>query len=241
MMPNEPWRGNCGRESSSEAIVSTPIEPGRFGQAPAPAPSKKPAWQQAAILVGGFAMVLYVIEIIDVLSGESLERAGVEPRSLDGLWGILFAPVLHDDWNHLFANTVPLLVLGFLVLLSGIARGLAATGIIWLVGGFGTWLTGADNSNHIGASVIVFGWLAYLLVRGFFTRSFGQILIGVVVFFVYGGLLWGVLPSLPYVSWQGHLFGAVGGVLAAWLLSADARKQRARTEIEMQPGTQFGL
>ncbi|RZL83515.1 MAG: rhomboid family intramembrane serine protease [Rhodococcus sp. (in: high G+C Gram-positive bacteria)] len=197
------------------------------GASPTPSPKSRPLWLQSAILVGTFTMLLYVIEIVDVLSDERLERNGVEPRSIDGLWGILFAPVLHDDWAHLFANTIPLLVLGFLVLLSGIARGLAATGIIWVVGGLGTWLTGGTYSNHIGASVLIFGWLAYLLVRGVFARSLGQILVGVVVFVVYGSLLWGVLPSAPGVSWQGHLFGAVGGVVAAWLLSADARKQRS--------------
>ncbi|MFC9555502.1 rhomboid family intramembrane serine protease [Rhodococcus sp. NPDC056960] len=199
-----------------------------------PSPKSRPLWLQSAILVGGFTMLLYVIEIVDVLSGERLERNGVEPRSIDGLWGILFAPVLHDDWAHLFANTVPLLVLGFLVLLSGIARGLAATGIVWVVGGLGTWLTGGTYSNHIGASVLIFGWLAYLLVRGIFARSIGQILVGVVVFVVYGGLLWGVLPSAPGVSWQGHLFGAVGGVVAAWLLSSDARKQRNQKAVGPQ-------
>ncbi|MDV7088785.1 rhomboid family intramembrane serine protease [Rhodococcus opacus] len=199
-----------------------------------PAPKSKPLWLQSAILIGTFTMLLYVIEIVDVASDERLEENGVGPRSIDGLWGILFAPVLHDDWAHLFANTVPLLVLGFLVLLSGIARGLAATGIVWVVGGLGTWLTGGSYSNHIGASVLIFGWLAYLLVRGIFARSLGQILVGVVVFVVYGSLLWGVLPSAPGVSWQGHLFGAVGGVVAAWLLSADARKQRARKAVGPQ-------
>lgn len=215
--------------------MTSPIEPGRFGQPPAQVPATKPVWQQAAIVVGAFTLLLYVIELVDVLSKESLEGAGVEPRSLDGLWGIVFAPVLHDDWSHLFSNTIPLLVLGFLVLLSGIARGLAATGIIWVVGGFGTWLT-AGGHNHIGASVLVFGWLAYLLVRGVFTRNVGQILLGVAVFFVYGGMLWGVFPSQPTVSWQAHLFGAVGGVAAAWLLSGDARK--ARNRIDKGAGTQ---
>ncbi|WP_397492510.1 rhomboid family intramembrane serine protease [Rhodococcus sp. WB9] len=206
----------------------------RGGAKPAPASKSKPLWLQSAILIGTFTMLLYVIEIVDVASDERLEENGVGPRSIDGLWGILFAPVLHDDWAHLFANTVPLLVLGFLVLLSGIARGLAATGIVWVVGGLGTWLTGGSYSNHIGASVLIFGWLAYLLVRGIFARSLGQILVGVVVFVVYGSLLWGVLPSAPGVSWQGHLFGAVGGVVAAWLLSADARKQRARKSVGPQ-------
>ncbi|SDH63883.1 Rhomboid family protein [Rhodococcus triatomae] len=197
------------------------------GGPPAPRPSSRPAWQQAAAVVGGFTVLLYVVEILDVLSGDRIERAGITPRSFDGLWGVLFAPVLHDDWAHLFANTVPVLVLGFLVLASGLVRGLAATGIIWVVGGLGTWLIGGAYTNHIGASILVFGWLAYLLVRGVFTRSLGQILIGVVVFVVYGGLLWGVLPGTPLVSWQGHLFGAAGGVLAAWVLSADDRRRRA--------------
>lgn len=193
-------------------------------------PSKRgrPIWMQAAIVVGAFTALLWIIEIIDVASGSRLERNGIEPRSVEGLWGIAFAPVLHDDWQHLIANTVPILVLGFLVLLSGMARGLAATGIIWVVGGFGTWLT-AGPGDTIGASILIFGFIAYLLVRGFFTRKLGQLAIGVVVFVLYGSALWGVLPSDPNISWQGHLFGAVGGVIAARLLSADARAERART------------
>lgn len=197
---------------------------------PATAP-KRPLWQQAAMLMGSFVVLLWVIEIIDVASGSRVEQAGINPRSVDGLWGILFAPVLHDDWAHLIANTLPVLILGFLVLLSGLARGLTATGIIWVVGGVGTWLIGGGNSNHIGASVLIFGWIAYLLTRGIFTRNLGQLAVGVVVFVIYGGALWGVLPSTPGVSWQGHLFGAVGGVLAAWVLSSDAREARKQKSL----------
>ncbi|WP_179142143.1 rhomboid family intramembrane serine protease [Rhodococcus sp. 1163] len=197
---------------------------------PATAP-KRPLWQQAAMLMGSFVVLLWVIEIIDVASGSRVEQAGINPRSVDGLWGILFAPVLHDDWAHLIANTLPVLILGFLVLLSGLARGLMATGIIWVVGGVGTWLIGGGNSNHIGASVLIFGWIAYLLTRGIFTRNLGQLAVGVVVFVIYGGALWGVLPSTPGVSWQGHLFGAVGGVLAAWVLSSDAREARKQKSL----------
>ncbi|OZC48441.1 rhomboid family intramembrane serine protease [Rhodococcus sp. RS1C4] len=197
---------------------------------PAPAP-KRPLWQSAAMYTGGFVLLLWVVEVVDVLSGSRVETAGINPRTGDGLWGILFAPVLHDDWAHLIANTVPIAVLGFLVLLSGIGRGLAATGVIWVIAGVGTWLIGGSNSNHIGASSLVFGFLAYLLVRGFFTRNLGQLAIGVVVFVLYGSALWGVLPSTPGVSWQGHLFGAVGGVVAAWLLSADARNARKQRSV----------
>ncbi|OZD04654.1 rhomboid family intramembrane serine protease [Rhodococcus sp. 06-235-1A] len=195
-----------------------------------PSEHGRPIWMQAAIVVGAFTALLWIIELLDVASGSRLERNGIEARSVEGLWGILFAPVLHDDWQHLIANTVPIVVLGFLVLLSGLARGLAATGIIWVVGGFGTWLTAASYTNTIGASILIFGFIAYLLVRGFFTRNLGQLAIGVVVFVLYGSALWGVLPSEPNVSWQGHLFGAVGGVVAARLLSADARAERVRTK-----------
>lgn len=197
---------------------------------PAPTP-KRALWQSAAMYTGGFVLLLWVVEIIDVASGSRVETAGINPRTSDGLWGILFAPMLHDDWAHLAANSVPLLVLGFLVLLSGIGRGLAATGIIWIVAGVGTWLIGGGYSNHIGASSLVFGFLAYLLVRGFFTRNLGQLAIGVVVFLLYGSALWGVLPSTPGVSWQGHLFGAVGGVVAAWALSSDAREARKQKSV----------
>lgn len=189
---------------------------------PTPTP-KRPVWQQAAMYMGGFVLLLWVVEIIDVASGSRVETAGINPRTVDGLWGILFAPVLHDDWAHLIANTVPVLVLGFLVLLSGIRRGLTATGIIWVIGGVGTWLIAGSGTNHIGASVLIFGWITYLLTRGIFTRNLGQLAVGVVVFVIYGGALWGVLPSDPHISWQGHLFGALGGVVAAWTLSSDAR------------------
>ncbi|MCJ0903140.1 rhomboid family intramembrane serine protease [Rhodococcus sp. ARC_M6] len=194
-----------------------------------PVPTSKPpsVWKQSAVLIGGFVLALYVIEIADAISGQHIQNAGVTPRTLDGLWGILFAPVLHDDWAHLIANTIPVLILGYLVLVSGISRGLAATGIIWLIGGVGVWLFAGAGYNHVGASVLIFGWVTYLLVRGFFTRSFTQILIGVVVFVIYGGVLWGVLPSDPQVSWQGHLFGAIGGVVAAWALASGDRTKRA--------------
>lgn len=189
--------------------MTTPVTP----RAP------RPQWQRAGLIIGGFAVVLYVLEAIDTVTRVNLDAWGIQPWTLDGLWGIAFAPMLHSGWGHLLANTVPLLVLGFLVLVSDIRRGLTATAIIWLIGGLGTWLTGGPHL-HLGASVLVFGWLTYLLVRGIFTRSVGQILLGLVVLFVYGGMLWGVLPGQYGISWQGHLFGALGGVVAAWVLAS---------------------
>lgn len=176
----------------------------------------------------GFVGVLWLSEIIDTVLNNRLDREGIRPGSTDGLSGILFAPLLHGGFGHLIANTVPLLVLGFLVLLSGLRQWVAVTAAVWLIGGIGTWLFGGAGTVHIGASGLVFGWLAYLIVRGFFNRQPAQILVGVAVFLVYGGALWGVLPGQPGISWQGHLFGAVGGVAVAWLLSARERRRPGR-------------
>ena len=178
-------------------------------------------WARAAAYSLGFVVLLWLIELADVLLPARLDQEGVRPRDEDGLWGILFAPLLHAGWDHLIANSVPLLVLGFLVFLSGIGRALAATAVIWVVGGLGTWLIAPEHTVHIGASVIVFGWLTYLILRGIFARNEGQIALGAVVLVLYGGALWGVLPGQPGVSWQGHLFGAIGGGLAAWWLAPD--------------------
>jgi membrane associated rhomboid family serine protease len=184
-------------------------------------------WAQAAVGSIAFVAVLWLIEIVDAATTRNLDQYGVQPRESDGLLGILFAPVLHGGWDHLSANTVPALVLMFLVLVSGIGRGLAATTVIWVVGGVGVWVVAPTNTVHLGASVLIFGWLVYLMVRGIFSRSVGEIILGMVLFFMYGGLLLGVLPSQPGISWQGHLFGAVGGGLAAWLVTERTERAEA--------------
>jgi membrane associated rhomboid family serine protease len=189
-------------------------------------------WVLATLTSVGFVGMLWVIEIVDATMNHELDQYGVQPREGEGLLGILFAPLLHSGWGHLSANTVPALVLGFLVLVSGIGRGLEATAVIWLVGGIGVWLVAGSGSVHLGASVLIFGWLVYLMVRGIFTRRAGEIILGMVLFFMYGSLLLGVLPGQPGISWQGHLFGAVGGALAAWLISAtDERTKRVGSVI----------
>lgn len=195
--------------------------------------------KHSAVVVGGvtivsFVALLYLGELVDQLSGHRLDRNGIRPLEADGLWGIIFAPLLHASWQHLAANTIPALVLGFLVTLAGLSRFLWATAIVWIVGGFGTWLIGnvgssCGETDHIGASGLIFGWLTFLLVFGFFIRSAWQIVIGVVVLFGYGGVLWSVVPVLNMcggVSWQGHLCGAIAGVFAAYVLSGPERTAR---------------
>lgn len=182
------------------------------------------SWVRAFGVSLGFVAVLWVVEIADAVTPrQSLDRFGIEPRSEDGLVGIALSPLLHGSFAHLEANSVPLLVLGFLVATVSTARYVAVLAWSWVVSGVGVWLVAPTGSITVGASGLVFGLLTYLLVAGFLERNAVRILIGIGVFFVYGGILLGVLPGTPGVSWQGHFFGAVGGVLAAFQL-ADRRR-----------------
>jgi membrane associated rhomboid family serine protease len=166
-----------------------------------------------------FTAVLWVVEFYDQVTGEQLDQDGIVPRTAHGFEGILWAPLLHGGWAHLIANTLPFLIFGFLVLANGIGRFVLVTAVVWLLGGLGVWLVAPPDVPHIGMSGVIFGWLTYLLVRGFFARSGTQIVLAVVLFLLWGGVLLGVLPGQPGVSWQGHLFGALAGVFAAWLLA----------------------
>jgi membrane associated rhomboid family serine protease len=170
------------------------------------------------ILVAAMATVMWVSEVVDAFVGW-LDALGIEPRSADGLWGVVLAPFLHAGFGHLAANTVPFLVMGVLIALSGLARVLAVTAIVAVVSGLGTWLVAPSATVHLGASGVVFGYAAYLVARGFFDRRFLYLLTGLVVALVYGTtVLFGLLPR-DGISWQGHLFGALGGLLAARVLA----------------------
>jgi membrane associated rhomboid family serine protease len=174
----------------------------------------------ALVTMAVFTAALYVVELADRLApAVALDENGIVPREVSGLDGVLWAPLLHGGWAHLAANTVPFLLFGFLAMAGGLGQFVVVTATIWLLGGLGTWLTG-DDGVHLGASGLVFGWLAFLLARGFFARSIRQIALAVVLFAFWGGVLFaGVLPGQPGISWQGHLFGALAGLLAAWLVT----------------------
>lgn len=192
-------------------------------------PVREPAWKAAALLTGAFVVVLWVLEVFDAVTGNPLDSYGVRPRDEDGLVGVAVAPMLHFGFDHLISNTVPVLVLGFLTLATGIARGLLATAIIWVVGGLGVWVVAQPGSIHAGASILIFGWIVFLVVRGLLNRRPTEILIGVAVFLLYSSALLGVLPGQPGVSWQGHLFGAIGGFVAARVLTTRARGESSVT------------
>lgn len=175
-------------------------------------------------MIAAFTGLLYLSEAVDTVLGNVLDHAGIQPRKAEGLDGVLWAPLLHDGWQHLLANTIPVLVLGFLVLAGGISQFIMVTATVWIVGGLGTWLV-AGGGTHIGASILIFGWMVFLLARGFFARSTAQIVLAVMLFLFWGGMLWGVLPGIPGVSWEGHLFGALGGLLAARLVAGADRSR----------------
>ncbi len=162
--------------------------------------------------------VMWYLKLVDTLDHQAMLTYGITPRREDELVNIFTAPFLHLSFAHLAGNSVPLAVLGFLAALRGLARFLAITLVIIVVSGLGVWLIAPPGSVTLGASGIVFGYFAYLVVRGFLDRRLGDITIGLLVLLLYGGILWGALPTQRDVSWQAHLFGLLGGLLAAWML-----------------------
>ncbi len=174
--------------------------------------------RSAGLLMVGWVALLWLLEVIDAVTGHALDTYGVSPREVGELRDVIPAAFLHFGFDHVAANSLPLLVLGFLAALRGTGRFLAVVGIIIVVGGLGVWLTAPAGSVTAGASIVVFGLFGYLLVRGFVDRVITDVIVGLVVAALYGSILWGVLPTEGSVSWQGHLFGLLGGVLAAVLL-----------------------
>lgn len=166
--------------------------------------------------------VLYVIEVVNMATLGLLTRLfGIRPRDLSSLPDILTSPLVHDStgWGHLLANTLPLFVFGFLAFLAGLRQFLTALALSWLASGMGVWMFGnlfGYPSITVGASGVIFGLFGFLLVRGFLNRSWWQILLALVLFAAYGSVLLGVLPTVGRgISWQAHLFGLAGGVVAA--------------------------
>ena len=193
--------------------VRTPLAPGSTPDRVAP------DRREGLALVGAMAALMWVVEVLDTIAF-NLDQYGIEPRSAEGLIGVAAAPFLHAGFGHLIGNTIPFLFLGAVIAVGGLARVAVATLVIAVVGGLGTWLVAPEGSVHIGASGIVFGYATYLLTRGFFSRSMWHIGVGLLVLLVYGStLLFGLVPT-PGVSWQGHFFGGVGGVVAARFIHA---------------------
>lgn len=178
---------------------------------------------RAGVLLG-FLAAVWAVSLYGLFADDRLVPAlALLPRRVDGLPGILTAPLVHASLAHLLANTAPLLILGGMVAIRGAAYYLATTLAIAVFGGLGLWLIGRDAA-HIGASGVAFGYFGFLVARGWYERRSGSIAAAVLVAAVYGGMLGGVLPRADGVSWEGHLCG----LLAGWLYARTARRRRPR-------------
>lgn len=157
----------------------------------------------------------WTVFVVNTMLAGALTPFGIVPRTLIGLRGILFAPFLHGSLAHLISNTLPFLALGWMVMLRDRRHVLPVTLYAMVGAGLMAWLLGAPGTVHIGASGVVMGYLGFLLLAGVYTRSLGSIVLSLITAALWGGLVLGIAPSQPGVSWQAHLGGFLGGVLAA--------------------------
>ncbi|AEV88585.1 protease [Actinoplanes sp. SE50] len=162
---------------------------------------------------------LFLIEALDVALGQgTLDMAGgIIPHHLDGLDGVLFSPFLHSGWDHLYGNAVPLILVGTFAMAGGGRRFLWSTLVIMLISGIGVWFVGDPSTVVVGASGVIFGYLGLLLGRGLFERSWWNLAVAAFVGLLYWYQVYNILPTDRAVSWQGHLLGLIGGLVAAVL------------------------
>lgn len=200
--------------------VAPERDPARFGTDPFYA-----SIGRAFVAMCALVPVLFAVVVADRLLNHRLDTlGGIHPHDVYGLDGVVFAPFLHANFEHVTANSVPLILLGTFVLAAGARRFIASTIVIALVSGLGAWFLGDPRTIIVGASGVIFGYLGLLLMRGVVERSWWHLAVGLLIGLLYGWQLLAVLPTDERISWQAHLFGFLGGVLAAVLF----RRRRVR-------------
>ena len=181
---------------------------------------------EGLILLAGIVVLMWALEAVNSLDSNHLAQSdGIYARNVGHVWAIFTAPFLHFSWQHLIANTIPFVFMGLIIALQGAKRLLLVTAIVIVVGGLGTWLIAPAGADTAGASGVVFGYATYLFARGFFNRSALELLTGLIVGVVWGGALLSSVVPHTGVSWQGHVCGAIGGVVAAYVLRNDRPRQ----------------
>jgi membrane associated rhomboid family serine protease len=182
-------------------------------------------------------LVMWVVQAINAVDpGLHLDNDGIYPRNIDHLWGILTSPFLHLNWSHLIGNTLPLVFMGLIIAMRGAIRLAAVTVIVVLIGGLGTWLIAPAHTVTVGASGVVFGYATYLFAIGVFNRSLLEIGVGLVVGVVWGGALLASIVPHTGVSWQAHVCGAIGGVVAAYILQSRRGASEPGSAASADPG-----
>jgi membrane associated rhomboid family serine protease len=170
------------------------------------------------IIIVVFTAVVWAVQLVNASEDYGLNRFGLKPREVDGLWGVLTMPFLHESYHHLLSNTVALIAIGWLLLLSGLRIWLIVTSLVIGVGDLLTWVVG-PHGVMVGASGLIFGWLGYLLARAVFSRRLKWIVTAIIVLVFFGSFLFTLFPGLhSNVSWQAHLCGFLAGVGAGALL-----------------------
>lgn len=173
-------------------------------------------WSDAIEVSSLFVGLMFAVSVLQLFLPFDLRVFGIVPRTLWGLAGVLFSPFLHLSFAHLFANALPLLILLVLLFSHREYAPVETLLAVWLGSGFGTWLIGRGGSVHIGASSIIYGLVVYLIAAGWWLRSWRSLIIALVVLIFYGGIFFGILPQRGIVSWEGHLAGAITGLIVAW-------------------------
>ena len=178
--------------------------------------------------------VIWGVAVVNLVTGHALVQFGIVPRSVSGLVGIPLAPFLHFGLAHAFSNSLPLLILGGLLLVSNRTGFWQVTVAAIVGGGLLTWALARGAPNvHVGASGLLFAYFGYLVTRGIVERSIAAMSTTLIVVFLYGGMIWGVLPGRPFISFESHLFGFVTGVAVAWL--GGRRAQESEQDSEQEP------
>lgn len=187
--------------------------------------------------LGVLVAIMWAVELVNVLDSYRLDRDGIVPRDVSHLDGVLFAPFLHASFSHLLGNTVPFVIFGLVIALAGAGRLLVVSAIVGLVSGLGTWFTAPGGTVTVGASGVVFGYAAYLISRGLFDRRIVEVALGILVGLLFGGVLLSDLVPHSGISWEAHLFGAIGGVIAAAALARGAHDQPATASSASSPAS----
>ena len=181
-----------------------------------------------------FVVIIWFIKISEYLTDNSFAFLGVKPRNAWGLLGIIFSPFIHGDFEHLWANTVPFLILSVGIFYFYKKIALNVIGLIWLLSGMGVWIM-ARNSYHIGASGLIYAFTTFLFFSGILRKYLPLIAISLLVAFLYGSLVWGILPQARNISWEGHLMGFIAGIVVAIYYQKQG-PQRKKHEWELEDG-----
>lgn len=187
-----------------------------------------------------YLLLIWAVFIVNAMLFQgNLLYYGIHPRETSTIWHIFTSPLLHANYTHLVGNSFTGAFFCFLVAYSGKRVFWEVTTIVTILGGLGVWFFGGVGTNHVGASGLIYGWLAYLIIRGIFNRSFSQFILGAFLAMTYSGLVWGIFPGTPGVSWQAHLFGALAGVVAGAVITSDDPPKLQRSRGPQQPTPQY--